>query len=83
MGQEKGTTTPMVSNREGCKGFSGKVRWDTFGLHGVAIKWKLVVFGPNPGILARRILGRFLENYPRQKRDLREAYASMGYSGSL
>jgi hypothetical protein len=65
----------MVSSRKGCKGFSGKVRWDTFGLYGAAITWKLVVFGPNPGILARRILGRFFKNH--------EAYASMGYSGSL
>ena len=26
------------------------MRWDTFGRHGAAIKWKLVVFRPNPGI---------------------------------
>jgi len=44
VGQEKGTTTSMVSGQKGSGNFSGKDREYTFGLHGAAKKCKFVVF---------------------------------------
>ena len=92
-GKEKGTTTYVASGRIAVQRFFWNIGWSKIGPSRNGNHGKFTSFGPNPACLCMsarrqgtpllyRSHGWSWRNHPRQKRDLREAYASIGYSGS-